>query len=48
MNVETLKETAYTIIDQNRDAIFEVADTVWTHPETGYKEEKTGRYIARL
>lgn len=48
MNVETLKETAYTIIDQHRDAIFEVADTVWTHPETGYKEEKTGRYIARL
>jgi len=34
------------LVEQNRDRILNVADVIWKHPETGYREWKTSAFLA--
>ncbi len=34
-------------VDANRQLIFEAADFLWKHPETGYREVESSRYLAK-
>jgi len=44
--VEELKRAACAAIDEHRDAIVGLAEKIWAHPESGFKEHETARLVA--
>ncbi len=43
---DALARAACAAIDRRRDAIIELAEDVWAHPESGFKEHRTARRMA--
>ena len=46
MTKETLKLAVCAAIDENREKIIEIAEHILEHPELGYKEKSTSKYVA--
>lgn len=44
-NSEKLKRLACQVIDAEQGQIIEIGETIWRHPETGFKEIKTGKIV---
>ena len=36
------------LVEENRELIFRTADTIWAHPETGYREWKTSAFMEEI
>ena len=34
-----------TIVNKYRNLILDAHDYIWTHPETGYREKQTSKYL---
>ena len=43
---QTLKNLCLEAIDQNREAIFALADDIYRHPEMGFHEFRSTRALA--
>lgn len=48
MNIGDLKKKVLTAIDENREKIIHVGETILSHPELGYKEVKTSSFIKEI
>ncbi len=46
-DVKDLKSLVSKEIDAHAEEIIGVAKTVWQHPEPGFREEKTSRFISQ-
>lgn len=40
-----MKNIIESAVDKNRNIIIEAQNYIWSHPETGYKENKTSKYL---
>ena len=45
---QELKERAFAAIDQNRDKIIALGDSIFAEPELGFKEVKTAAKIKKV
>ena len=48
MNIDELKNKVLTAIDDNREKIIHVGETILNQPEMGYKEVKTASFIKEI
>ena len=48
MDKETLKQKTLKTIEQNKEKIMEIGDTIYKTPEVGYREYKTIEYIETI
>ena len=42
-----MKNRVASAVDKNRDIIIEAQNYIWEHPETGYKENQTSKYLEK-
>lgn len=47
MTLNEIKEKVLKAIDENKDAVCQIAQEVLSHPELGYREEKTSALVRR-
>ena len=47
-DVQDLKQSVCDAIDERRDAIIDIGETILRNPETGFKEFKTEQLVARV
>ena len=48
MTLQAIKDSLYLAIDDAREAIIQIGETVADNPEIGYREEKTSALVRKV